>query len=178
MYIPKFLNPGPLGRRGDVFSRLQDPKQYTGTMKHVAVPPPYLNHYLELTPTLNLTRRYLNPPLNPAPRTLHPTPYTPHPKPHLPNLEPEPQNPKTPASHVREHVAVIDSGRGTMGAEDAQGTPPQSYVSPSMPVYEDEHQIPLASPTTTHEPHERHITVLIPTRQPYTRGPTPSSSSL
>ena len=27
--------------RGDVFSRLQDPKQYTGTMKHVAVPQPY-----------------------------------------------------------------------------------------------------------------------------------------
>ena len=34
-------------------------------------------------------------------------------------------------------VLVIDSGRGTTRAEDAQGIPTQSHVSPSILVYED-----------------------------------------
>ena len=33
---------------------------------------------------------------------------------------------------------MIDSGRGTTRAEDAQGTPTQSHTSPSILVYEDE----------------------------------------
>jgi len=32
---------------------------------------------------------------------------------------------------------MIDSGRGTTKAEDAQGTPTQSHISPSILVYED-----------------------------------------
>ena len=32
---------------------------------------------------------------------------------------------------------VIDSGRGTTRAEDAQRTPTQSYISPSIQVYEE-----------------------------------------
>ena len=33
---------------------------------------------------------------------------------------------------------MIDSGRGNTRAEDAQGTPTQSHVSPSILAYEDE----------------------------------------
>jgi len=33
---------------------------------------------------------------------------------------------------------VLFSGRGTARAEDAQGTPTQSHISPSILVYEDE----------------------------------------
>ena len=34
-------------------------------------------------------------------------------------------------------VGSADSGRGTTRAEDAQGTPTESHLSPSMLVYED-----------------------------------------
>ena len=40
-------------------------------------------------------------------------------------------------------VGLIDAGRGAARAEDAQGTPTQSHISPSKLVYEDK----------THEPH-------------------------
>ena len=35
-------------------------------------------------------------------------------------------------------LGMIDSGRGTTRAEDAQGTPTQSHISPSIRVYEEE----------------------------------------
>ena len=37
---------------------------------------------------------------------------------------------------------VIDSGRGATRADDAQGTPTQSYMSPSILVHEDNEQSP------------------------------------
>jgi hypothetical protein len=37
---------------------------------------------------------------------------------------------------VKLHL-LIDSGGGTTKAEDAQGTPAQSHISPSILVYED-----------------------------------------
>jgi len=36
-----------------------------------------------------------------------------------------------------EESTMIDSGRGTARAEDAQGTPTQIHISPSILVYED-----------------------------------------
>jgi len=49
---------------------------------------------------------------------------------------------QTPGHDLTEHVFVgkgdgHDSGRGTARAEDAQGTPTQSHISPSILVYED-----------------------------------------
>ena len=35
---------------------------------------------------------------------------------------------------------MIDSGRGAARAEDAQGTPTHSHISPSILVYEDQRQ--------------------------------------
>ena len=50
----------------------------------------------------------------------------------------------TPHSEIPRHFrAVIDSGlagRGAARAEDAQGTPTQSHISPSILVYEDYHE--------------------------------------
>ena len=40
--------------------------------------------------------------------------------------------------------SLIDSGRGATRAEDAQGTPTQSHISPSILVYENEEKNPLA----------------------------------
>ena len=37
-------------------------------------------------------------------------------------------------------VGSTDSGRGTARAEDAQGTPTQSHISPSILLYEDNQQ--------------------------------------
>jgi len=43
---------------------------------------------------------------------------------------------------------VIDSGRGAARAEDAQGTPTQSHISPSILVYEENNQISNCFETT------------------------------
>ena len=43
---------------------------------------------------------------------------------------------------------MIDSARGTTRAEDAQGTPTQSHISPSILVYEDTPEPPKAVPGT------------------------------
>ena len=42
------------------------------------------------------------------------------------------------ASYPRKTVDRLSGGRGTTRAEDAQGTPDQSHISPSILVYEDE----------------------------------------
>ena len=39
--------------------------------------------------------------------------------------------------HLLFSMALIDPGRGTTRAEDAQGTPTHSHISPSILVYED-----------------------------------------
>jgi len=45
-------------------------------------------------------------------------------------------------------VGSTDSGRGAARAEGAQGTPTQSHISPSIPVYEDYEDLP-SSPTAS-----------------------------
>ena len=40
--------------------------------------------------------------------------------------------------------SVTNSGRGTTRAEDSQGTPTQSHISPSILVYEDYNSLPEA----------------------------------
>ena len=52
------------------------------------------------------------------------------------------------SSHPQGHEL---SGRGTTRAEDAQGTPAQSHISPSILGYEDKHQEPpFLIDTTSH----------------------------
>ena len=45
-----------------------------------------------------------------------------------------------------DHLSVGLSGRGTTRAEDAQGTPTQSHMSPSILVYEENSYVPTVLP--------------------------------
>ena len=55
------------------------------------------------------------------------------------------------STHKRSFPGVIDSGRGTTKAEDAQGTPTHSHISPSILVYEDK-TTPFVQVSTIEKP--------------------------
>ena len=92
-------------------------------------------------PHIPLLNEILNP--NPQGREPHaPEQENPNPQPPTP---PNPKEQNLPVCFRYESVnfwRVIDSGlvsgRGTTRAEDAQGTPTQSHISPSILVYEEE----------------------------------------
>ena len=83
--------------------------------------------------------------LKPESRNLKPE--SRNPEPETRNLEPEARNTNPPGSTAMPrltakppsplHNPPYFSGRGTTRAEDAQGTPTQSHISPSTLVYED-----------------------------------------
>ena len=68
-----------------------------------------------------------------------------HPNPEIRNREPETlfTEPETEKS-LRMAPMLDPSGRGTTRAENAQGTPNQSHISPSILVYEDESNLHAA----------------------------------
>ena len=84
----------------------------------------------QTTYTLHPTPYTLHPTPHPTPYTLHPAPYSLHPTPYT--LHPTPYNlhPTPYTLHL-----VTNSGRGTTRAEDPQGTPALSHISPSILVY-------------------------------------------